>query len=558
MHVQPEELILNDLPVLIKDAVCALSVSTSLNDEIATQLLKNTSVANGNARDIIAEVKSLPLTIQRNRNYWSIAPKIREVALQKLNGSKQKYQLEAFKILKSQHIDYSSNAPYIELRDFELQTMRLGLKIPDEQQNAIQKLRSIFEADEEYNNHDNTKVLSLYIDEGITFKESEAYPAHILSAYFIRGIHAYRTRENDYSTALKYFLPVWKFHDQSYSSKKDAAIASHLIGLIYSKKRYSFNDVFNTYKDSIALAEEIKFDFHLGHVYHSLGNLYSKDRAKAKEAEQVFNRSIDIRIQINDYYGLAQVYHSLGNLYGRNRTTFKEAGQAFKKSIDIRIQINDYYGLAQVYHSFGNLYSKDTTKFKEAESAFIKSISIGETIKDNYTLAQVYHSLGNLYSKDTTKFKEAENALIKSISIGEIIKDKLTLAQVYHSLGNLLSKEKNRFADAENAYKKSLEIEKANNNKYGLAQVYHSLGNLLSKEKNRLADAENAYKKSLEIEIASNNKYGLAQVYSNYGKLKALQHDYKRAKELFEDALKYQTDPRYIRMVKELIRELPI
>jgi len=512
---QKSENIFYELPEIIQEAVIVLAIPTSLNESIAEQLLRSTQVTNGNTTEVIRNLKTFPIWVKRTKTSWCIDDEIRDIAIQKLNDSTLETKRKVIEVLKEYETTFK-NQTYLVSRDFQLQLVRLSLGVPEEQQQSIQKLRSFFEAAELFNNHEASRVLSSYIDENLKIDNSQkSYPVYILSAYFIKGIDAYRKRE--FKVALEYLLPVWKYYDRTnFSSQKDAAIASHFAGLIYAKERSQFKNAEDAFNDSLKISSEINLNYHIAQVYHSIGNLYIKQK-KYPAAERAFLQSLELRNPKTDSYGLAQVYHSLGNLYSKDRHRFIEAEDMYRKSLSIELRNNNQYGIAQVFHSLGRLYSKDFYRFKDAEEAFNKSIDHRFLANDFYGLAQTYHSLGILYSKDKSRYEDAEKALFES-----------------------------------------LQLEKKNNNKYGQAIVYNVLGILYSKDSNKYQKAEDAYLKSLEIAFEIRNNSCLAQTFANYGRLMLLTKNYQKAKSLFEEALKYENDFKFITTIKRLIQDLPL
>jgi tetratricopeptide (TPR) repeat protein len=404
--------IFEELPDKIRRAVAILSVPSVLTENIAEKLLQHTHEANGNASKIVSQIKSFPVWMRRSKTTWAIDYKLRKIALKKLNGSSRTVKEEALDILKNFKPDFDEYS-YIESKDFELQIARLGLSIPEEFEQAIGTLRSFFEAAELFKNPEASRVVSAYIDENPDFEKFQKHLSEsTLSAFYMRGLYAYRS--NDYRTALKYLIPVWKQRVNSYSSIKDAAIASFLVGIIYSKNRSRFKEAEDAYKESLILEKSINNQYGLAQVYHSLGNLYSQDKNRFKEAEEDYQKSLKLLERINDKYGLAQVYHSLGNLYSQDRKYFEDAEEVYQKSIEIGKQINHTHHLAQVYHNLGNLYSKDRNRFKDAEDSFKNSLTENKKINDRVGLAQVYMNFGKLRISQN-QYKEAHNLLTKSL-----------------------------------------------------------------------------------------------------------------------------------------------
>uniref|UniRef100_UPI0040563E4A tetratricopeptide repeat protein n=1 Tax=Candidatus Electronema sp. TaxID=2698783 RepID=UPI0040563E4A len=513
------------------DSLSFLAVPRYLNDELATGILVKSGLANGNAPDVVEEIRSFPIWHKKNRTSWSIDDDVREYVLSKLNGSAESTRRRVLNALREIRRQPEALSPAFNLRRFDLQLARLSLTVEQEQQSGIAVLRQFFNL-----HHDETsRVVDLYIDESLPAEvPSGTLPDHLHSAYFMRGHYAYKNRQ--FKAALRFLEPVWKRRGGSAQSRHDAAIAAHLVGLMWSKETRRHHEAENAYRESLELGKEDSH--HQAQVLHSLGNLLSKNRQRDKEAEEAYRKSLVLLERIGDQFGQAQVWHSLGNLLSKNRQRDKEAEDAYRKSL-LLAQDNAYHQ-AQVWHSLGNLLSKNRQRGKEAEDAYRKSLLL-RGADDQFGQAQVLHSLGNLLGKNRQRDKEAEDAYRKSLLLLERIGDQFGQAQVLHSLGNLLSKNRQRDKEAEDAYRKSLLLGK--DNPHHQAELQHSWANFLSKNKSCWPEAEELYKKSLDA--AKNNPRHKVMVARSYGLLLIEKGDYDQAEKYLRIALENERNDFY-------------
>ncbi|CAK8720710.1 hypothetical protein GCAAIG_10260 [Candidatus Electronema halotolerans] len=458
------------LDVLSPDAEKSLSflaVPPYLDDGLAAGILVKSGLANGNAPELIEEIRSFPIWHEKSRTDWGIDDDVRDYVLSKLNGSAESTRCRVLDALRKIERPPS---PTDSLHEFDLQLARLSLTVEQEQQSGIAVLRQFFNL-----HHDETsRVVDLYIDESLPAEvpAGRSLPDHLQSAYFMRGHYAYKNKQ--FKTALRFLEPVWKRRSGSPESCHDAAIAAHLVGLMWSRESRRQRDAENAYRESLELGKADSH--HKAQVWHSLGNLLSKNRQRGKEAEDAYRKSLELLERTGDQFGQAQVWHSLGNLLSKNRQRGKEAEDAYRKSLVLLERIGDQFGQAQVWHSLGNLLSKNRQRGKEAEDAYRKSLVLEERNGNVFGQAQVWHSLGNLLSRNR-RLQEAEDAYRKSLELG---KDNLYhQAQVWHSFANFLSKDKKRWPEAEELYQKSYAFLHKSGDRWGVAMVSSSFGRLL-------------------------------------------------------------------------------
>ncbi len=272
------------------NSLFVLSIPHVLNDELANKLLIQTGIANGNSNEIISRIKSFPIWCDRNRDSWCIDDEVREYAFHKLNGSRSETRRN---VLSAMNTIAGNLKEIINQQYLILQISRLSLTLEEEQKTGINNLRLFFDAASYYQNEETLRVVDLYIEENIPFvAPDKIIPDHLQSAYLMRGLYAYKNKNFD--VAISFLLPAWKKRSDSYQSKQDAAIAAHIVGVIWSKNRSLFSEAEDAYNNSLNLGEDNPH--HLAQVYHSLGNHLSKDRSRFSEAEDAYNNSLDIEI----------------------------------------------------------------------------------------------------------------------------------------------------------------------------------------------------------------------------------------------------------------------
>ncbi|MCI5193984.1 MAG: tetratricopeptide repeat protein [Candidatus Electrothrix sp. AU1_5] len=441
------------LDVLSPDAEKSLSflaVPPYLDDGLAAGILVKSGLANGNAPELIEEIRSFPIWHEKSRTDWGLDDDVRDYVLSKLNGSAESTRRRVLTALRE--IERPSS-PADSLHEFDLQLARLSLTVEQEQQSGIAVLRQFFNL-----HHDKTsRVVDLYIDESLPVEvpAGRRLPDHLHSAYFMRGHYAYKNKQ--FKTALRFLEPVWKRRSGSPESCHDAAIAAHLIGLMWSREFRRQRDAENAYRESLELGKADSH--HKAQVWHSLGNLLSKNRQRGKEAEDAYRKSLELLERIGDQFGQAWVWHSFGNFLSKDKQRWTEAEEAYHKSLELEERNGNVAGQARAWHSLGNLFSKDKKqRWTEAEELYQKSLELLDGIGDQFGQAHVWRSLGNLLSKDKQRWTEAEELYQKSYAFLRKSGDQRDVARVSSSLGRLL-RHKGDYEQAEHWLRISFEAQ---------------------------------------------------------------------------------------------------
>ena len=323
---------LNVLSPDSRESLYVLSVPNLLSDYLAEQMLLSTGKANGNAPQLIEELRSYPIWHERTIKTWVIDDDVREYALDKLNGSGNQIRQKVLTTMK-EYRNELEDFSLLDLNDFDLQIARLSLGIEEDRKKGIQKFRQIFDKANKYNQQEIERVIDLYLDEkfpkSISF--DQRLPEEVSNAYFMRGLYSYKN--NHFRKAVHFLVPVWKNRIESYDSIKDAAISAHLVGLIWTKERTKWKEAEEAFKQSLELLEKINDTQGQGQVYHSLGNLLGRERSRWEEAEEAFKQSLALLEKINDQKGLSMVNTSYGRLL-INKEDFNNAKIYLKKALD--------------------------------------------------------------------------------------------------------------------------------------------------------------------------------------------------------------------------------
>jgi tetratricopeptide (TPR) repeat protein len=401
------------LPARAQEAVKVLSVPSLLTQEIAHDLIEQIGLDNDNPTESVNQVKKFPIWQQRSASTWSLHRDIRVEGQKRLNGSGQKTIDIAVEVLK-EHRGELSGKTITEQMDYDLQLARLEIKSNDVD-NGAKQIRSFYDTAKLVHDFNIEKLVVSYINESNTlFKNRDNWSESLLSIAFIKGQFEYENKRDD--LALEYFIPVWKHHGESISSKFDAGIASHLVGRILTKKEGKRKDAENALLDSIRLRSEVADEYGLIQTYLTAANFYNKFKESNAsffdKAVEYYELALKSETDRKNWLGVCRVYNSLGNFY--SRTDFSKALDYFTKSKDLLKYSGNDRELGYVYHELGNLYSRNKL-FYEAEAAYLESVRVREKFSDREGLAQTYTSYGRFVGNKLHDKKKAIQLLTKAL-----------------------------------------------------------------------------------------------------------------------------------------------
>src|SRR6056297_160011 len=420
--------IVEDLTPEASQSLYLLSFPFYLNDDVAMNLLVRSGLANGNASDLINEIRSFPIWHEETRRSWVIDDDVREYIFSKLNGSAETIRLTVLNAmqeirLKPEELSQSGN-----LRQFDLQLARLSLTVEHEQEKGINALRKFFNE----NNDETLRVIDLYIDENLssTISHIKILPDHLQNAYFMRGSYAYKI--NDFKSAMHFLKPVWKRRSGTYQSVQDAAVAAHLIGLIFCKE-YRYKKAEDAYRESLELSKQVNNLIGQAHVSHSLGNLLRLNNRHI-EAKEALERSISILEDRGNQSDVAIVLNSLGGVL-RHLGDLEGAKEALERSISILEDRGNQSDVAIVLNSLGGVL-RHLGDLEGAKEALERSISILEDRGNQSDVAIVLNSLGGVL-RHLGDLEGAKEALERSISIHEDRGDQSSVAITKKNIQNI-------------------------------------------------------------------------------------------------------------------------
>ncbi|KJU83635.1 hypothetical protein MBAV_004173 [Candidatus Magnetobacterium bavaricum] len=437
------EAVMSVLSEEVKEALQVLCVPNLLEDSLAESLLQSTDKGNGNTSAIIKKLRSFPIWYYRTIRTWAFDDDIREYCIGKLNGSGKETREKVLRTLREKRKEFEDFIAF-DIDDYDLQIARLAFTIEEYKPKAIDDIRVIFELAAHFNEPETGRVIDLYLEEDIpeAGQTEKSLPPYMLNAFFMRGMYAYKKK--DHKKALRFMKPVWEKRHNTVASRRDAAIAAHIVGLIWSKDRNRWKDAEGAYKSSLKLF--VGEPGSQAQVYHSLGNLLSKERNRWKEAEDAYNKSLE--------FGKGDRHHE-----------------------------------AQVYNDYGTFLSNVIKRWDEAEEAYNKSLELGKG--NRYHEALVYHNLGNFLRKDCYRWKETENAYKQSFDLFNSIKNSERFVNVCKSLVSFLLDDRGDYSSARKHIEFALEHERDTKYRKQLLSLFEEIGRAEDSENPKVVDGKN-------------------------------------------------------------------
>ncbi len=285
------------------------------------------------------------------------------------------------------------------------------------------------------------------------------------------------------------------------------------------------------------ILDESKTDLNLknlaANASFSIGEIYSRE-AKWIECFEYTKKAFNLFKQQNDIKGCARCENLLGTVYGE-RGDLKEAANHFEESLRYLDEKKDAVLMGNIEINLGiinNIYSN----YDQALFYYNRALINFQKLNDHHKLAQIRHNIGITYLKKkeyANALKELDKSIAVSLndSIYSILGiSYITKAFIYAQMEDIqLSK---AFAG------KAMEICYKTNDKLSVAEIYKVEGIIRRVQKNYPV-AENLLNTSLRINKDYKNFLNSAETSLELGILYKEWKKPDKAKESFNDALKY-------------------
>ncbi|HEY6161761.1 MAG TPA: tetratricopeptide repeat protein [Bacteroidia bacterium] len=272
------------------------------------------------------------------------------------------------------------------------------------------------------------------------------------------------------------------------ASKEDTSKVKLLNAIAWKYKNTDIEQAIRYGKESLALAERIKYLKGCSSAYNDLGVFY-KDKSDYSLALDYYMKGLKIRESMADSIGIATSYNNIGNIYYR-QGKHEDALSWHFKALKIRVILKDSTGLSKSYNNIGGIYG-DENKFELSLKYHFLSLELREKLHDAGGMSASYNNIGLVYEKQH-KFKEASDFQFRALQLQQELNDKRGIEMSYFNIGNVYLKEGN-YKKAIGYYEQSLKVAGEIGRKEGLKEAYAGLFDAYQRMKD--------YKKAFEYHL---------------------------------------------------------
>lgn len=286
-------------------------------------------------------------------------------------------------------------------------------------------------------------------------------------------------------------------------------ITQRNISLVYRDKG-ELNASLTKLNEALGNATQANNTEEIGNIYNLIGSIYAR-MGKQMEALENYNQSLNYR---KDNQLLASYASTLENIsrIQRDLGQYDNALYNLNLTLDIRKELNDAQRLASAYNEMGNLFAQQG-KLADALKYYLNSLKIRQEANLQTDISRSLINIGITYRQ----LRSHQNALkyfTQALDVISDISDPIGKSWVYIHLGN----------------------------------TYRDIGNL------EYAIAN--YTKAVELRKGSSDQQLLAQSIRSLAVAYGENNEFKRAHQLFEQALNIAQNQNYERIIADLYNEL--
>jgi len=251
-------------------------------------------------------------------------------------------------------------------------------------------------------------------------------------------------------------------------------------------------------------------------AYKNLG-LANSYIAQYDKSFEYYNKALIIYEKKNNLFGVAEINNNIGIIY-KYIKNFEKSIEHYNKALGIFYDIKNDSGVAQSLTYIGNIFYHKNN-YAEAVKYFEKSLEYITIVDNPKIFTFPLNNLGTIYLKRENPQK-ALDYFIKAYELSVRIKSKWDAANSLNNLGDVYTA-MNQFEKAASCLNESLKISAELNAKDLQADSYKFLKNLYLKKGDRLNYLEN---------------------YKSYSDLKLEIFDIERAKNIYEQQMKFESE----------------
>jgi signal transduction histidine kinase/predicted negative regulator of RcsB-dependent stress response len=268
----------------------------------------------------------------------------------------------------------------------------------------------------------------------------------------------------------------------------------------------------------------------LGHIYNLIGSIYAR-MGKQMEALENYNQSLNYRKENQLLASYASTLENISRIQ-RDLGQYDNALYNLNLTLDIRKELNDAQRLASAYNEMGNLFAQQGN-LADALKNYLNSLKIRQEANLQTDISRSLINIGITYRQ----LRSHQNALkyfTQALDVISDISDPIGKSWVYIHLGNTYRD----IGNTENAianYSKAVELRKGSSNQQLLAQAIRSLA-VAYGEKEEFKKAHQLFEQALAIAQSQNNERIIADLYNELGNLSLHENKLQTALKHFDNA----------------------
>lgn len=224
-------------------------------------------------------------------------------------------------------------------------------------------------------------------------KELEAKKRYDLSAGLNKRVGVIFLKMSDLTNA-EYHLKASISDAQKASDRETEGYALMSLGNRF-KKEGRFDEAYEQYKKSMAIAETINNQRLLAGNYNNYGSLL-RMKKDLKGARENYKKAVEINMAIGNQKWLSYNYNNLGNI-AEEEGSFQEGLEYFMLSIEMKDKLGDFRGrvqtisnVADAYYKLGNY--KEAYNYQVEYTKALDSLAKMDNLNQNKRLAAQFQS----------------------------------------------------------------------------------------------------------------------------------------------------------------------
>jgi len=312
---------------------------------------------------------------------------------------------------------------------------------------------------------------------------------------------------------------------------EDTARVNVLIGLSTALLNRDIKATARHADSARTLAQKIDYPSGLARALNLTGMVHDR-RGQLNKALKSYRESLAIREEIGDRRGAGSCLLNIGNIYMR-RGAWKKARENYEQSLEIQTELQNTRGMAVSYGSLG-IILKYEAKYDQAIEQFTRSRNLAESIGLTQIAAMGTMNIGlilGIQGNHREALKYHQNSLKQFEAVG----NKHSTATCLINIGTAYQYLQ-KYTEALEQFQRSLTLQYELENKGGIASCLSNIG-VIYERKGDLKDAHAHYQKSLALYRELGKKHGIVQTLFMIGEVHRKRRAFDEALPFLEESL---------------------